>query len=194
MKAGWYFIWHLNAHLKPVHLLGVAHSLEVLRVVGGIVDGGHRTPEVKILDKHAFLVEVGDSQRPLNTSHSALCTPAFHCLQEGCSNFAVVHHLYEAEAHTFLLPLRIGMLVDDGGNASDRYTIAIGHKRLDFTKLQASIVTRTEGVAHIGIKIRYILRVIGIDTTRQRDKIVHVFTGVYGNNLNVRHTICIAPL
>ena len=55
----------VDLELVPVLILGVAHALHVLRVVGMIVDGGHCADLVEAHDEHALVIQIGKAHRPV---------------------------------------------------------------------------------------------------------------------------------
>ena len=160
---GWHILWHLNAHLQPIHLFLIPQCLQMFRIVRGIVYRHHRAHTVKVLHEHPFLVEIEYPHRPLDTIHPPFAAPMLHSLQQSRRHVLVVNELDKTEADILRVPFFIGTVVDNAGYAPHHIPVFIVcNERLDFRKVQPCIFTGVECITDIRIHIGDIIRAAGI--------------------------------
>ena len=137
----------------PVGVLREAQSFDVLRVVGIVVDGGHRTQLVEAFDQHTFSIHVGKAQRSYDMRHAAFFAPLLHGAYQGFGHFGVVSEVYPAEADLLLAPCLVGPIVDDGGHAAYEPSVLIGQEVVGLAELKGSVLPAVERVQHVVVEV-----------------------------------------
>ncbi len=115
---------------------------------------------VESLDKHAFGIEVGESQRALYIRHSPFFSPFFHGAYQGIGYFRIVDEVYPPEAYFLLVPGLVCLVVDDGSYTSYDFTFPIGQKIVGFTEFECSVFLLVEGIEHVVEKVGDGIRVV----------------------------------
>ena len=93
------------------------------RVIGVVVDGNHGAYAIESLDEHAFWIKIGEAKGALYLIHATLASPFFYCCEECVSHLFVIDEVDLTKTYTFLVPCRIGLVVNDGDDAS--YYLAV---------------------------------------------------------------------
>lgn len=97
--------WHINLKFHPVGIFHEAQSLEVLLIVGIVVDGGLCTQLVETLNQATFGVHVGEAERSGELRHAFAFRPVNHCTIERIHHFLIVDEIDKTKA-TSALPVR----------------------------------------------------------------------------------------
>ena len=74
------------------------------------------------------MVEVGKAHRACDCCHAPLFPPFYRSVKQGVDNLVVVDEFDETETHVFFAGTFVDLAVDDGGYASDRSVVAVGHE------------------------------------------------------------------
>ena len=187
--AGRHLGGHLDARLHPVHFLHIAQRLQVARIVGGIVDGDGRTQLVEVLDEHPFLVEVEDAHGAYHGVHAAFAPPVLHGTQQGVGHVHIVHKLDEAEAHLARVPLLVGAVVDDSGDAAHGFSRPVtSQEGLDVRKLQRGVLHGVERLPDVRLQIGHITGVARIQPAGQMHEFIHLVPCLYLYNRYLLHS------
>ena len=162
---------HNQLELHVVVVLLVASQLfHVLRVVGIVIDRGHRTQLVEAFYQHTLRVHICKAQRTDNLFHSFLATPFLYGGEERFRHFDVVDKVNPSEAYTLGLPPFVGTMVDDGGNTSHNLSVPIGQEILCLTEFKGGVLVFSQRVHLVGEKIRRIKLVATIQVIVEVDK------------------------
>ena len=135
----------VDLELVPVLILGVAHTLHVLRIVGMIVDGGHRADLVEAHDEHALVIQIGESHGAVYGVHALLARPLFDGGEEGVDHLLVVDKVHEAEASAVLIPDAVSGVRNDARDASDDAFAPIGQIVDGFAILEGRVFISRQG-------------------------------------------------
>ena len=111
---------------QPIHVLAVTAVFNELLVVVEIVlflEGGKL---VEALYQQTFPFQVGKAQRSHNFRHSLLFCPIFHRFKQGVCHLLVVYAVKPCETHSVLVPLAVGGTLQNAGNASHHFAVAVG--------------------------------------------------------------------
>ena len=136
-------LWHLIRHedlvLLPVLILDEAHTLHLFRVVGVVVDCGHRAELVKALNEHPCVVEVCEAHRPLKHFLTPFLRPIDDGTKESIYDLIIVDEVYEAEASIILIPRLIGSVVYDASDTPYDTSILVGKEVSGFAELKGGV-------------------------------------------------------
>ena len=96
----------------------VAVVLEMLRIVGIVVDGRHGRELIEAVDEHALGVEIGEAERSDESVALVCLRPVFGLSQQGTAHLEIVDEVDPPEARRLFVPRAVGLVVDDAGHAS----------------------------------------------------------------------------
>ena len=126
--------------LGPVHVLGKAKTLQVFRIIRIVVDDGEGALVLKAFHKETFAVHIREAKGALNLGCTTLLTPLNYSINEGLANIKILNEVNPAKADGILIPLFVGVVIDDGGYAACDLSVLIGQIKLTFTELKGRIV------------------------------------------------------
>ena len=132
-------------HVVVVFLVSY-QPLDVLRVVGIVVERGHGAQLVESVGQHALGVHVGEAQRANHLGHALAASVVFHGLHQGFRHFGVVYEVDPSEAHTLALPLLVGVVVDDGGHAAYHLSVFVSDVIFSLAKLERRVLVLVQRV------------------------------------------------
>ena len=119
-------VGEFDVPLGPVHVLAEAQALQILAVVGEIVDDRERGVVLEAFHQEAFPVHVGESQRALHLLRALGAPPRDDRVDEGFRHVEILDEVDPAEPDGILSPLVIGLVVDDGGDPAHDLSVAAG--------------------------------------------------------------------
>ena len=155
--------------LGPVHILGEAQALQVLRIIGVIVDDRERALVLEALHQQTLAVHVREAQGALDFLRAPLGTPGHNGLDERLAHVEVLDEVYPAKADGVLLPLLVGFFVDDGGHAAHGFAALLGQEQFPFAERQGRIV-RSQRLVFVILKGRNPLVAVFVQVQREFDK------------------------
>ena len=158
-------------------------------IVRGIVDGDGRAELVEVLHQHPLLVEVEDAHGPHHRVHAATAAPVLHGAEQGGRHGKVVHKLDEAEADVARVPLLVGAVVDDAGDAPHgRARLVVGHESLYVRKLQRGVLLRVKRLPDVRLQIGHITGIARIQPAGQMHEIIHFAPCLYLSYKYIQHS------
>ena len=92
------------------------------------------------------MVEVGKADRTVQFVHAMRLTPLRYDVEQGVAYLHVVDEIEPTEAHLPDVPVLVGTTIDDAGNTSYGFPVAIGHPQLMVTDLQGRVLLGVEAV------------------------------------------------
>ena len=113
--------------------------LHVLRIIGVVIDGGHRTQLVEALDEHSLRVEIREAQRTDDFCHSLLLGIVLYGLKQSTAHLDVIHEVDPAEAYTFSLPTLIGLMIDDSCYTTHHLSLLVSQEILSLAEVEGGI-------------------------------------------------------
>ena len=170
----------------PVGVLAEAHLGQIVVIIRVIVDQRHGAQLVVALDEHALGVEIREAQRAHDRLHLELAAEFVDLVHQGLGDLLVLDEVVPAEADLLVVPLLVGLVVDDGGHAAGQLAILVGQIELRVAELLCStflLVQRVHLVEHEG---RDIIRVVTVQFLREIDELLELGTGPDRTNLD-RH-------
>ena len=183
-----YFLGDVDAHLYPIYLLHVAVGFHMAGVVGEVVEGVHRAHAVEVGEEHPFLVEVGDAHRSLDGVHAAFVPPLGDGIEQGGGYIGIVHEVEVAEAHVACVPFLVDSVVDDGGDASHGFALAVvGDEGLHVGELKSRVLAWVEGVAHVCPQVGHVARAVLVEFFCHLHEVVHLSLRGYFGDSQVFH-------
>ena len=146
-------LWHINLKFHPVGIFYEAQSLEVLLIVGIVVDGGLCAQLVEALNQAPFGVHVGEAERSGDLRHAFAFRPVNHCTIERIHHFLVVDEIDKTKAALCLAGALVHQFVDNASDAAHRLIVAIRHEKCALAKLVSGIFFRKKSGEHIVRKV-----------------------------------------
>ena len=83
--------------------------------------------------------------------HPALTSPLFNSSEQRIGYFCIIDEVDPSEAHSFFVPSRVGLMVDDSYDTPYHLVIAQRDEWLRLTKLEGCVLIRVKGVSHIAV-------------------------------------------
>ena len=167
---------HKNFAFHPVDLVGVAVVLEVLRIVGKVVDRRHGRELVEAVDEHALRVEVGEAERPHQLRAAVLARPVFGLTQQGAAHFQIVDEIDPSEARRLFVPRAVGLVVDDARHTPHDFPVASRQVEIGFAKFKRRVLFRVVCVEHILEQIGHGVSVVLIEFVVEADELFELRT------------------
>ena len=171
----WYRLWHhhLKFHVFIVHLVAL-QCLDVLWIVRIIVDGRHSAQLVESPGEHSLWVHVGEAQWPHHILHALSLAIVFYGLHQGLGNLAVVDKVDPSEAYGFAAPLIVGLMIDNGSDASCYLAVLIGKIVLCFTKVESCVSVLAQSIHIVAKEIRHVILVAFVEVVMEVDERLQV--------------------
>ena len=163
----------------PVHLLGVAQTLQMGRVIRIVIRGGHRAQLVIAPGEHPFGVHVGEPERPHKLVASMGTPPCLHRLQQGTTHLPVVHEIDPTETGVVRPPCLVGLMIDDGGHPPHDFPVAQGQEEIGLTKVEGRVFPGIERVERVFQEIGHGIRTILVKLVVEADKGFQLAAGGY---------------
>ena len=86
----------------------------------------------------------------------------FHLVYQSLGHFAVIYEINPAEAHLLVVPLLVGLVVDDGCNPSDKFTVLVCQVKFGIAELLGCTLLLIESINLVKLKGRYVVWIISI--------------------------------
>ena len=178
---------HQQPALYPVHFLAESQLLEMYAVVGEIIKSGYRRLPVEALHQQSLLVHVGEAPRPVHGLQPLLAAPFGHGINQCLSDLDVVYHVQPSEADILLVPVGVGVVVDDAGDAS-YYLSVLVCQPVTALAVSKSRVGLPQRVHLVRVQGRNVERVVLIQFTWKSNEAFQVFEGKHLFD-NYTHTL-----
>ena len=172
--------------LDPVGVLGEAHLVQIIVIIRMVVDQRHGAQLVVALDEHALGVEIRKAQRAHDRLHPELAAELVDLVHQGLGHLLVLDEVIPAEAHLLVVPLLVGLAVDDGGHAADQLAVLVGKIQLGIAELLRGALLLVQRIHLVEDEGRDIIRVVTIQFLREIDELLELGTGPDRTNLD-RH-------
>ena len=150
----------INFLLHPIHCFLHTQCFKMLGIIGIVIDSGNGGQLVEAFNQSPFCIHIGEAQRPLQFSHSALLAPRFYRIDECLAHFFVVDEVDPTKANHFLIPSAISTVVNDSCYATYNFSILQSQEIFGFTKFESRIFRCGESVEHILVQIRHAVRIV----------------------------------
>ena len=177
-----------NHTLCPVRILGKAHALQILAVIGVIVDDGEGAFFFKTLNQQTFAVHIGKAQRTFHLLRTARFSPFNHLVYQCFGHIEIFYEVYPAKAHHFLSPLLIGIAVDDGSHAAHHFIVPESQVQFPVTKSQGRILV-TQRLVFVVLQCGHPFVAVFIEIQRELDKPPQHAFPLNGDNGKVLHQV-----
>ena len=156
-------------------------------VVGKIIKSGYRRLPVEALHQQALLVHVGEAPGSVHGLQTFLTTPFGHGIHQCLSDLDVVYHIQPSETDILLVPVGVGVVVDDAGDASYYLSVLVSQPVTAF-----AVSERRVGLAQrvhlVRVQGRNVERVVLIQFTWKSYEAFQVFEGKHLFD-NYTHTL-----
>ena len=119
-------VGEVDVALGPVHILGEAHPLQELAVVGEVVDDREGGVVLEPFHQEAFPVHVGEAEGSLDFPGAPRAAPGDDRIHERFGHVEILDEVDPAEADGLLLPFLTRLAVADGGHAADGLPVPPG--------------------------------------------------------------------
>ena len=139
----------------------------MLRIVGIVVDRGHRAQLVVALHEHTLVVEVGESERTHYALQPPLAAPILYLLKQPAAHLDLVGEVYESEPDVFRPVLLVECIVDDACDAAYRFSVSVGHEAAHVAEVEGRVFLRVEGVDVVAHQRRHEIRIVLIHVDLQ---------------------------
>ena len=176
--AGYLFrelLRHKNTVFQPVVDFAHAQRLEVLAVIGVVVFEEEGGDVVESFHYAAFVVKVREAQRAGDLGHAILLAKGDDGLDEGLGNRFVVNEVYPAKAYFLVVPVPVGNLVDDGGDAAGYLSVFVGQEQSRFSVLAHGILGRVQGAHLIYVNVGNIVGAALVQLQGKLDESLQIF-------------------
>ena len=187
------FLGYEHLALHPSYFLGQSVLDHVFGIVGVVVYAVHGAQLVIPLGEHAFQVHVGESQRPHHLVHSPFFSPVLYGLQQQSRYFCVIDEVNPSESDGLLIPLLVGLVVDDGAYASHYLPVASCQEPFCFTEAESRVLLLVECVQGVLQEVGYGIGVVLVQFVIETHEFLHLlFAGDSAyDNIFCRHVaIC----
>ena len=111
----------------------------MLRIIGVVIDGGHRTQLVEALDEHSLRVEIREAQRTDDFCHSLLLGIVLYSLEQSAAHLDVIHKVDPTEANALSLPTLIGLMIDDCCYTTHHLSLLVSQEILSLAEVEGGI-------------------------------------------------------
>ena len=135
MESG---VWDLE--LDPVDILQIAKPLQILGIIGVIVNGCEGRAFAESFDEHALPVQVGEPQRAMKAFHALVGRPLLHRSEEGLRDFEILDKIDPTEAGVLFSPLLDVAVVDETGDSSDHASVFPRSPVFRLAKLEGGVL------------------------------------------------------
>ena len=167
----------LELHILVVDDI-VFHGLDMLGVIWIVVYCRHRAKLVKAPGKHSLGVEISKAERSDNLRHTLGLAIVLNSLEQGCRHFSVIDKVYPSKAHALAIPTLVGLMVDDGGNASDYLARLVGKVIFSLAEVEGRITVVAKSVVIVAIKSRHIILIAFVQVIMELYEGLQVFLGL----------------
>ena len=184
------YLRHLDAVLQPVVvLLEELQSIHVLGIIRVIVVDVHGGFLVESFDEHSFTVHIGKAKWPYQFFHATLSAPVGCGIQQHTGNFQVIDEVEPSEAHLLLVPLVVGTMVDDGGNAAYHLRDAVvdSQEILRFAEIEGWILVFAQCIPLVKTQVRNGIFATFIKVVIELYESSQSFLGSNGYDSNITH-------
>ena len=120
------------------------------------------THAVKALDEHALGVHIGEAQGTGQVFHSLAFAPAGHSVDEGVNDLGIIDEVDVAETCLFLARALVAHVVDDAGDASHGFAVAIGHVVNGLAEVKCRVLVGPQRVQLVGDQRGYKILAVAI--------------------------------
>ena len=175
----------VHVTLGPVRILGEAHPLQILRIIGVIVDDGEGTFPLESFYQQAFAVHVRKAQGALDMRGAPFGSPDHDGLDKGLCHIEVFDEVYPAKTDGDFAEFLVGLVVDDGGHAPHNLIVLVGQIKLPFTELQGWILV-SQGFEFIVLEGRDPVFAVFVKVQGKADKCFELLAVLDGNNCGNR--------
>lgn len=184
------YLRHLDAVLQPVVvLLEELQSIHVLGIIRVIVVDVHGRFLVESFDEHSFTVHIGKAKWSYQFFHATLSAPPGCGIQQHTGNFQVIDEVEPSEAHLLLVPLVVGTMVDDGGNAAYHLRDAVidSQKILRFAEIEGRVLVFAQCIPLVKTQVRNGIFATFIKVVIELYESSQSFLGSNGYDSNITH-------
>ena len=171
----------VHVALGPVGIFGKAHPLQVLRIVGIVIDDRKGAFALEALYQQAFAVHVRKAQGALDMCGSAFGAPDHDGLDESLGHLEVFDEVYPSETDGNLAEFLVGLVVDDGGYAPHNLIVLISQIEFPFTEIQGRIPV-SQGLEFVILEGRNPVFTIFVKVQGKVDKSLEHLLVLDGNN------------
>ena len=152
----------IDLDLYPVCLFDQPVRFHVAYVVRVVIERCHNGGIVVALKEETFVVKIRKSDRSVETVHAALFAPSSHRVKESFGDLEVIDEIHPTKAYMLESPFLVRTSVDDAGDASDGFVIAVRHPELVVTYFERGVHLGIEAVHLIEEEWRTVIRAIPV--------------------------------
>ena len=184
------YLRHLDAVLQPVVvLLEELQSIHVLGIIRVIVVDVHGGFLVESFDEHSLAVHIGKAKWPYQFFHATLSAPPGCGIQQHTGNLEIIDEVEPSEAHLLLVPLVVGTMVDDGGNAAYHLRDAVidSQEILRFAEVEGRILAFAQCIPLVKTQVRNGIFATFIKVVIELYESSQSFLGSNGYDSNITH-------
>ena len=162
----------IDLDLYPVCLFDQSIRLYMTDVVRVVIEGGHDGGVFVALEEESFVVKIRKADRSVETIHAVLFAPCSHRVKESFGDLEVIDEVEPSEPNVFESPFLVRASVDDAGDTSDGFVIAVRHPELVVAYFERRVHLGIEAVHLVKEQGRAVIRAVAVQVVCELNKLL----------------------